>query len=71
MKNRKDIGQRLKESRKNVGYTQKQVAEFLGMAQPNYANYEAGRVELDYEKLIILWQLFHVSADYLLGLEEY
>lgn len=67
----KDIGIRLKESRKNAGYTQKQVAEQLGMKQPNYAKYEAGTIELDYEKLIFLCKLFHVSSDYLLGLDEF
>ncbi len=67
----KQVGARLKESRKNAGYTQKQVAEILKMLQPAYARYENGAVELDYAKLKTLCQLFDVSADYLLGLKEY
>ncbi len=66
----KEVGQRLKESRKYAGFTQRQVAERLGMLQPSYARYESGVLELDYEKLIRLCRLFNVSADYLLGLDE-
>ncbi len=65
-----EVGKRLKESRKYAGFTQRQVAERLGMLQPSYARYESGVLELDYEKLIFLCRLFHVSADYLLGLDE-
>ena len=65
-----EVGKRLKESRKYAGFTQKQVAERLGMLQPSYARYESGVLELDYEKLIFLCRLFHVSADFLLGLDE-
>ncbi len=63
-----EVGKRLQESRKYAGFTQRQVAERLGMLQPSYARYESGVLELDYEKLIFLCRLFHVSADYLLGL---
>ena len=65
-----EVGRRLKESRKYAGFTQRQVAEQLGMLQPSYARYESGVLELDYEKLVFLCRLFHVSADYLLGLDE-
>ena len=65
-----EVGKRLKESRKYAGFTQRQVAERLGMLQPSYARYESGVLELDYEKLIFLCRLFHVSADYLLGLDD-
>ena len=66
---KEEFGRRLKESRKIAGYTQKEAARVLGILQPAYARYEAGTVELDYEKLITLCRLFHVSSDYLLGLE--
>lgn len=65
---KEQIGKRLKESRKAAGFTQKQVAEVLGMLQPAYARYESGAIELDYEKLIKLCRLFDVSADDLLGI---
>ena len=63
---RQEVGNRIKESRKYAGYTQKQVAEILNMVQPSYARYEAGKIELDYEKLVILSDLFGVTIDYLL-----
>lgn len=67
---REEVGIRLKESRIWAGYTQKQVAEYLGILQPAYARYESGVYELDYEKMIILCKYFHISSDFLLGLKE-
>lgn len=68
---KEEVGNRLKESRKAAGFTQRQVAEKLNMLQPSYARYESGVLELDYEKLIFLCNLFNVSSDYLLGLSKY
>lgn len=68
---REEVGKRLKESRKAAGFTQKEVAEKLNMLQPSYARYETGVLELDYEKLIFLCNLFNVSANYLLGISEF
>lgn len=65
-----EVGKRLKEARKNAGYTQKQVAEKMGTVQTSYIKYENGRLELDYQKMIFLCTLFDVSANYLLGLED-
>ena len=67
---KEEVGKKLKESRKIAGYTQKQVAEKMGMVQPSYIKYELGKLELDYQKMIFLCKLFDVSADYLLGLED-
>lgn len=36
------IGKNIKLIRENSGYTQKQVAEFLGLNRSAYANYESG-----------------------------
>lgn len=67
---KEEIGKRLKESRLSAGFTQKQVAEHLNMLQPAYARYESGVLELDYEKLVALCRLYHVSSDYILGIED-
>ena len=67
---RAEVGKRLKESRKYAGYTQREVAEKLGMLQPAYARYESGVLELDYQKLVFLCRLFSVSSDFILGLDE-
>ena len=47
---KEEVGNRLKESRKAAGFTQRQVAEKLNMLQPSYARYESGVLELDYKK---------------------
>ncbi len=65
-----EVGKRLKEARKEAGYTQKQVAEEMGTVQSAYIKYELGKLELDYGKLVFLCKLFDVSADYILGLED-
>ncbi len=65
-----EVGKRLKEARKEAGYTQKQVAEKMGTVQSAYIKYELGILELDYGKLVFLCKLFDVSADYILGLED-
>ncbi len=66
----KILGNRLKEARKNAGYTQKQAGAFFNIHQQAYARYESGAIELSYDKLKTLCIIFDVSADYLLGLED-
>lgn len=67
---KKEIGNRIKESRKYAQMTQSQVAEFLLMTQQQYSRFENGIFELSYSDLIKICKLFDVSADYLLGLEK-
>lgn len=67
---KQEVGQRLKESRKLAGYTQKEVAKILMMTQQQYSRFENGIFELDYEQLVKLSKLYDVSVDYLLGLKE-
>lgn len=66
----KEVGSRLKESRKSKGLTQREVSQMLGIVLQQYQTYESGRYELDYDKLIKLCKILDVSADYLLGLSE-
>lgn len=65
-----EVGKRLKDCRKQAGYTQKQAGEAIHMTQPNYARYERGIYEFSYSQLITLSKLFDVSVDYLLGISE-
>lgn len=58
---------RLKECRVACGYTQKEVAESLGVSQPVYSRYETGVCGCTYIQLAKLCDLFDVSADYILG----
>lgn len=58
---------RLKELRKSKGETQKQVAEFLGLTERTFRQYEAGEVDPPSSKAIKLADHFDVSIDFLLG----
>ena len=68
---KKEVGARLKDSRKAARYTQSQIAQYLKMTQQQYSRFENGVFELNYAQLIILCKLLDVSADYLLGLKIY
>ena len=51
--------------------TQRQLAEYLQIAQPSYIRYENGSAEPSFENLVKLADYFDVSIDYLLGRIEY
>ena len=53
--------------RTDSGYTQKQVAQHLGISQNTYSQYEIGVLNYPVDALIKLADLYNVSVDYLLG----
>jgi transcriptional regulator with XRE-family HTH domain len=61
---------RIKELRKQDGYTQAYVAKRLGIAQTSYGQYELGKARPEYEHLVALARLYDVSVDYLLENED-
>ena len=63
--------ERLIEQRKLNKITQRQMAEFLQIAQPSYIRYENGSSEPSLENLVKIADYFDVSVDYLLGRTEY
>lgn len=63
-----DYIKRMKNLREDADFTQEYVAHFLGTSQTMYARYERGANELPIRHLLSLCKLYHVSADYLLGL---
>ena len=65
------FSKRLLDLRKPHNLTQRDVADYLGIAQPSYLRYENGKAEPTLENLAKLADLFDVSADYLLGRSEY
>ncbi len=67
---KKEIGARLKQSRKDANYTQAQVAKMLLMTQQQYSRFENGVFELNYSQIIFLCKLYDISADFLLGLKD-
>ena len=61
---------RLKILRTEKGYSQKDIAQLLGITQQAYANYERGARQADYDTLNKLADIFGVSVDYILGRTE-
>ena len=49
------------------GYTQRQIAAYLGISQNTYSQYEIGVLNYPVDVLIKLAELYGVSVDYLLG----
>jgi len=62
--------QMIRNLREDADMTQTQVAEYLGTSQTMYARYERGASELPIRHLIALCKLYHVSADYVLGIVQ-
>lgn len=48
-------------------YTQKQIAQHLGISQNTYCQYEIGVLNYPVDALMKLADLYNVSIDYLLG----
>ena len=49
------------------GYTQKQIAQHLGISQNTYSQYEIGVLNYPVDSLVKLADFYNVSVDYLLG----
>lgn len=64
-----DFGTRLKSLRTQMGLTQKQFAERLGVTKSVVSYYELQERYPSPEILVKLARIFHVSTDYLLGVE--
>ena len=65
-----DFGKRVKELRQRAGLTQQQLAERILVSKASISNYELYERNPSPEILIKLARVFHVSTDYLLGVEE-
>jgi HTH-type transcriptional regulator immR len=67
------FAERLKQARKNAGYTQQKAAEALDLATRSYQRYEAvnGQCEPPLSTLVEMADLFNVSTDWLLGRDQW
>ena len=62
---------RLIELRKEHGYTQQFVADYLKIDRSNYSKYELGKLEPNIDMLIAFSKLYDVSIDYIVGIKDY
>ena len=65
-----DFGIRLKELRIKKGLTQEQRSEPLGVTKSVVSYYESNKRVPSPEVLVSISHIFHVSADYLLDLDD-
>lgn len=65
-----DFGKRLKQLRTQAGLTQAQLAERIGVTKSVVSFYELQERSPSPDVLIKLSRIFHVSTDYLLGMER-
>ena len=65
-----DFGKRLKELRLQAGLTQKQLAEQIGVTKSVVSYYELQERYPSPDVLIKLAGVFHVTSDFLLGMDN-
>lgn len=66
----KKVGENLKSARMAKGITQKQIAIELKKYQSDYSEYETGKIQLDYEKIVYLCNRFDITPNDLFGFNE-
>ncbi len=64
----KMVGENLKLARKAKGLTQAQLAKELNKYQSDYSEYETGKIELDYEKIVYLCTRLDITPNELFGI---
>lgn len=57
------VGENLRAARKAKGMTQQKVAETMNKYQSDYSDYERGLIQLDYDKIIFLCNLFEITPN--------
>jgi len=65
-----ELGLKMKMLRKEQNLTQKQLAERIGVAKSIVSYYESGNRYPSYDVLVKIARVFHVSTDYLLGMDK-
>lgn len=64
------FSQRIQEALQQSKYTQKEIAQILGISESNITNWKKGENLPSVDVLYRLCDLLNESADYLLGLDE-
>ncbi|MCR5235528.1 MAG: helix-turn-helix transcriptional regulator, partial [Lachnospiraceae bacterium] len=61
---------RYKELREANGKTQEEISSYLDCTPRAYRSYEQGKQDIKLEYLIKLSELYHVSLEYILGIDD-
>lgn len=64
------LSEKLKSLRLQFNYSQKEVSDLLGISPTALSGYETGEKTPSLERLVKFANLYHVSSDYLLGLDK-
>jgi len=65
-----EINQRIKALRLNAGISQQKLADMMGVSRPTITQIEAGERKLSSDDLIRLSEIFNISIDQLICLED-
>lgn len=63
----KELREKIRDLREDHDLKQKGLAQYLGVSQQTYSNYERGRREIPTWVVVELAKFYKVSTDYLLG----
>ena len=64
------LSDNIKSLRRNLGFTQKRIAELLGIDRSTYSYYELGRIKPNIHTIMLIARIFGVSYTVLLEGEE-
>ena len=62
--------ERIRALREDHGLSQSTVAELLNVGQKTYSDYELGKTRIPLDSIMILAEYYHVSMDYICGLND-
>lgn len=65
------ISEKLKELRKEMGYTQKEISEKLEISERQYINLEKGNSKPSLETIIKIADIYKISIDYITERTKY
>ncbi len=65
----KTVGENLKRARQEKGLTQTQLAKEINKYQPDYSEYETGKIQLDYEKIYFVCRRLDITPNDLFGFD--
>ena len=63
------VGANLRAARLAKGLTQKKLAKELNKYQSDYSNYENGKIQLDYQKIVYLCNRLDITANDLFDMD--